>query len=387
MPSTNKRRKISEKPSLPRASQRVFPPIVVAILSGTALLLLIAIAGGAWLLFRNTAGPTVRHGGDPQPSAPAASKPAPALVGAAAPATAAPTAALRGQGDIAQCYAAGVAAYERQEWQPAAAQFQCVYNVDQSYQDIQEKLSATYYNWGVQLLGQGSAAAALDKFNTTLTIQPDHRLALEQQRRLAPYLDALSAIQQQNWAAAVEQLERLRAIQVDFLDSTALLYNAYLNYGAALERRDRLPAALQVYRSAAALPDTDTARARARAAALAALLAPTPTSPAHAFLASIERNFVGSGNSGAFAACISGHDTSAGGPIDTAKIEVTNGPNRFSAVSAAGGFYNLCGLGASYWTVTLVDVPGDLPLGGQLAAVVYVSGERAQNAVVNFVER
>jgi hypothetical protein len=268
------------QPSATRRGQRMLPPLVLAILAGGILLLLLAGAGVAWMAINTSTRSESSRVTDTQASLEAIAAGTPAATQAVifdGAATATPTIVSDARSAIARCYTDGVEAYGRRDWQLAAAQFQCVYTADQNYQDIQEKLSATYYNWGVQLLSQGNAVAALDKFNTALTIMPNHQLALDQQKRLVLYLDALSAIQQQNWATSVDRLEKLRAIQSDFLDSVALLYNAYLKYGALLERRNQLQTALYVYRRAAALPVEDKSQAKRRIAAVSALLAPTAT--------------------------------------------------------------------------------------------------------------
>jgi len=177
-------------------------------------------------------------------------------------------------------YTDGISAYTRQDWGRAAELFQSIYSENEQYLDISEKLSATYYNWGMSLLDPSQPAEALDKFNATLSISPTHQLALDQQQRLVLYLDALTARDGGDLREAAIKLEELRDIQSDYLDSATMLYDTYMAYGADLESQKKLSDALRIYQKAAALPVEDTSVAKAKVKALTPTATPRPAAAA-----------------------------------------------------------------------------------------------------------
>jgi|GEM_PF-2271745 len=160
-------------------------------------------------------------------------------------------------------YQGGLVAYEKQDWAEASAQLQQVFDYNPGYLNITEVLSASYYNWGIQLLDEPAPMDALDKFNTALSITPTHQPALDQQQRLGLYLNGVRLRDQGELREATIKLEELRAIQPDYLDSPALLYDLYIAYGGQLEEQRAEDDARRIYAKAIGLSVPDTSAATA----------------------------------------------------------------------------------------------------------------------------
>ena len=260
-------------------ARRMFPPVLL-IVAGAVLVFLLVLGGiGVGMVLGRTSVPALVAAtqiltADPTDAARAgdelASAPTPAVPAVAVPAVAVPAVAPtlvpsmpNAEAEMVLSYTGGVNAYTTQDWKRAVDLFQAVYSRNEAYLDIAEKLSATYYNWGVQLLGSDAPAEALDKFNAALSISPTHQPALAQQQRLVIYLDALSLRDQKALRAATVKLEELRGLQADFLDSTTLLYDTYLAYGEQLEAQRNEADARRIYTKAVGLPVPDTSAAQA----------------------------------------------------------------------------------------------------------------------------
>lgn len=119
---------------------------------------------------------------------------------------------------------------------------------------------------------------------------------------------------------------------------------------------------------------------------------PQPTAPPspqpRAFNALVVRSFPGTGQSGEYASCVEGRvQGSNGRGVAAAVIGANNGASDVSVQTNGDGFYRLCGLGDSTWSVVLRWIPGAAPLAQEVAATVYVSGNQFQVASVDFHER
>ncbi|NTV66035.1 MAG: tetratricopeptide repeat protein [Oscillochloris sp.] len=176
--------------------------------------------------------------------------------------------------DSAVYYQEGLAAYNAGDWPKAVAALQQVYTYDAHYQDVSQVLGAALYNWGIAMRDQGDIAGAIERFASTITVDPTHPLATGEQQKAQLYLDALSVRESGNLRDAAIKLEELRDLQGDYLDSAAQLYNIYLAYGGELEAQKQKSDALRIYEKAAALPLEDVSVARAK---LKELAPPTPT--------------------------------------------------------------------------------------------------------------
>lgn len=173
-------------------------------------------------------------------------------------------------------YQGGLVAYEKQDWAEASTQLQQVFDYNPGYLNIAEVLSASYYNWGIQLLDESTLADALDKFNAALSVAPSHALALDQQIRLGLYLDGVRLRDQGELREATVKLEELQGVQPDYLDSTALLYELYIAYGGQLEEQRAEDDARRIYTKAVELSVPDTSAAAAGLGRLKPTPTPTP---------------------------------------------------------------------------------------------------------------
>lgn len=61
-------------------------------------------------------------------------------------------------------------------------------------------------------------------------------------------------------------------------------------------------------------------------------------------------SYDGNSDSGRFESCVTGSVSGSEGPITGAVVNVNNGGNSFDATTGGGGFFRVCGLGASNWT-------------------------------------
>jgi tetratricopeptide (TPR) repeat protein len=283
---------------------------------------------------------------------------------------------------LASNYADGLTAYARQDWPLAAQRFQAVYDSDPNFLDIQERLSAAYYNWGIQLLNPQSAPAALQQFEAALKIDPAHTQAQAQARLLTLYVDARAAGDQKDWRTSAIKFEELREIQADFLDSTAQLYNAYMSYGAALEQQGEPTEALRIYRKAAKLPGVDHAIADMRIAALAPWT----------FIAQIYENPIDAAIS-----CGTAFESKIWGVVKdkngrgiaraTVQVSSADGKIRHTGTTNNQGGFEVPGLGCTTWRVRLTDVP-NAPNGVQANTInVDLNGGLYSGAGVEFRQR
>jgi tetratricopeptide (TPR) repeat protein len=286
-----------------------------------------------------------------------------------------------------QAYAQGLQAYDARNWSGAATLFQQVYDLDAGYSDARAKLASSYYGWGLDLLGQGDITGAQTHFEAALRVEPGYGEAQAALGQARQYADARQAAQQGDLDAAIAAYRQL--LGHNYANAALELYNTLNERAEHYEQsggRSNLRAAQALYQEAARLEGLDTSRAQAGLQRLRRLL-PTSTPAALAFKAIPAASFAGSGNSGQFASCVSGRVTGRSGAIDGAVLEVNNGPqNRFSATSGGGGYYRVCGLGASTWSVVLFFVPGKPGLGNQPAATIYLNGAPEQQALVNFTQ-
>jgi hypothetical protein len=176
------------------------------------------------------------------------------------------------------------------------------------------------------------------------------------------------------------------------------LYEAFLRQEQALPTEVPVPTRAAILQTAVALvtvgPELDVAEAKERLAALprptaTATPRPAPTArTSRSFVASVTRSFPNTGNSNRFESCVSGRvvDRNNRG-VAAAVGAVNNGDRNFEWTTNADGFYSRCGLGASNWSSVLFFVPGSPGLANQPKQTVYVNGDPAQQAVVNFQER
>lgn len=314
----------------------------------------------------------------------------------------------------------------RTTWDNSIEAFERALEVDTDNIDARVALSETYYRWGAMTVigdtndtGPAAAHLATERLNGVFSVplaaegsvqytemQHTRSLASNLLSRVTSYQDGVALALETEWLQSITAFEAAGTsfegdpdLELDggaFLDVTERLYNVYLSLAAAQINDGQFEAAQESLNAARRLDVADQSELEELFAQLPfppPLVTPTrqpvPTSSprpkSRAFRAIPMQDFQGSGNSGTYNSCIAGKVTYGGAPIGGARVEVNNGPNnRFQAVTDPAGNYQICGLGASTWSVVLYFIPGDPPLARQTVGTFYVNGNRAQTALVNF---
>jgi tetratricopeptide (TPR) repeat protein len=190
---------------------------------------------------------------------------------------------------LADLYADGGRLYDLGQWNEALAQFEKIRSIDGSYraETVGEFLFVCYLNAGEALLQAGGgnavdAKAAVDYFDRALGIHPRNRSASDARRLGGMYLDALQALDRGDSDRARTQLAALVAESPAYAGGQAArhLYDLMLAAGQTALAGGDIPAALERFARAQALPVNDTSAAQKGAAiAMAATPTASPTAP------------------------------------------------------------------------------------------------------------
>lgn len=112
-----------------------------------------------------------------------------------------------------------------------------------------------------------------------------------------------------------------------------------------------------------------------------------PLSVARRFTAQVVTTYPGTQPSGEQASCVAGYVRLGGTPIAGAVVYANNGGPAAPSprgITDGNGYYYICGLGDSTWSVVLTYIPGPDTLAAEVKPTVYVNGSHTQVAVVNF---
>lgn len=325
-------------------------------------------------------------------------------------------------------YGGAVAAARRAEgsqavadWQAAVDGFEAVFalrinyptaGLAQKYVGLAEDLAGSHSNLALLRLRQAEGRtltikeveAIRDSFKRAVEVAPartsNDKVWLA---TLESYLDGREAIDAVQWQSAVAVFENRDVLPFEFdgiriLDLPGQLYRAYLGQEGSLTSSASFDDRSSILEQALALEaeDVDVREARDRLAALPTPVPPTvepsptrrPQPAARRFRASVGASFPGTGKSGSFNSCIRGRVVDRNGRGVAAAVgAVNNGQISFDWTTDSNGVYNRCGLGPSNWASVLFFVPGQPPLGNQPNMTVYVNGDPAQQAIVNFQEQ
>lgn len=186
---------------------------------------------------------------------------------------------------LASLYEDGSRLYDLGHWEEAIAQFERIRELDRFYRPeaVAEFLFVCYMNAGEAAIerADGDVAVvtkAVDYYSRALAIHPRNRLATNGRRLSGLYLEAVRSLAAGNRAEAQSRLEALLAEVPDYGRGEAArqLYRLLLaNAESALKAGD-IPAAIQWYVQAQAVPGVDVSAA-ARGLAVARAITPTPT--------------------------------------------------------------------------------------------------------------
>ncbi len=265
-----------------------------------------------------------------------------------------------------QNYQQGLRAYEGENWPVAAEYFQQVYAYASDYEGVQSALAATHYNWGVQMLNQGTPDEALSHFETALAVDSEHALAHADQQKATLLLEAQRLAVQGEPQAAIERYRELRTLQGgDYAGATGQLYELLLARASGLAEQggdSNLRAAYNLYREAAALDLADVSQAREGLATIEPLL-PRPTAtPKPTAVPQPARLRFSVANYNDDPRCISIKIT---GIVPSGWYFSVDGLRGINGRFDGGGNARACGLGPGQEvTISVIDGNGSLVAGG-----------------------
>lgn len=186
---------------------------------------------------------------------------------------------------LASLYDDGSRLYDLGHWEEAIAQFERIRELDRFYRPeaVAQFLFVCYMNAGEAAIERANGdvaivAKAVDYYSRALAIHPRNRLASNGRRLSGLYLEAVRSLAAGNRAEAQNRLEALLAEEPDYGRGEAArqLYQLLLaNAESALKAGD-IPAAIQWYLQAQAVPGVDVSAAT-QGLAIARAITPTPT--------------------------------------------------------------------------------------------------------------
>jgi len=158
---------------------------------------------------------------------------------------------------------AGQAALDAQSWAAATAAFERALVRYPDEPIVREGMAASYVGQGRRLLKDpANPAASLATLRHTFEFSPTHGYAQALERRLVLYLEAENYMQQEDWTPAITSLERLRALQSDFLDAPQRLYDSYMALSTEHKRRNQIDAVKETCQQALTITEVDTREAQ-----------------------------------------------------------------------------------------------------------------------------
>jgi len=149
------------------------------------------------------------------------------------------------------------------DWPQAISLLQRVRERDADYDDVEEKLFAAHFNYGVQLVRQERLREAIAQFDEALKIRPHDRDAQGERHFAQLYLEGTESYEEGDWAQAIEKLRIIYDGNPNYRQVRERLYLSYFNYGQSLEAAGNLVEAGRQYRQAL-LVEPDGAEARAQ---------------------------------------------------------------------------------------------------------------------------
>lgn len=182
-----------------------------------------------------------------------------------------------------------VAAYNANKWADAIASFEAIQAKDETFRTdaLKESLFISYLEEGERLIEENGddterMRQALQHFNAALTIHPDNQRAAQNRQLANLYLDAMLAMQRQDWEQAAENLESISQTKPAYAGGRAacFLYQSYIALAKIAVQEANYYSALRFINKALAIdPPCDDQKAAfdLRDSILLALATPTPT--------------------------------------------------------------------------------------------------------------
>ncbi len=126
---------------------------------------------------------------------------------------------------------------------------------------LTKKLFTAHFNYAVQLVRSERLAEAVAEFDKALAIDPNDKDAKGERLFAKLYLDGTTALNQNDYAAAIAPLREIYDGNPNYRQVTPRLYQAYVGLAAALEKGSKPVDAYGNYEKAAAInPDGQEAK-------------------------------------------------------------------------------------------------------------------------------
>ncbi len=182
-----------------------------------------------------------------------------------------------------------VDAYNANHWADAIALFESIQNKDDTFRTdaLKESLFISYLEEGERLIEEqgddiASIRQALQHFNAALTIHPDNQRATQNRYLANLYLNALLAMQRDDWKQAAHNLETIYEVNPAYAGGRAscFLYRSYIALAKEDKKQEKYASALAYVDKALAIkPACDDQKdgRSLRYLLLQALATPTPT--------------------------------------------------------------------------------------------------------------
>jgi tetratricopeptide (TPR) repeat protein len=170
------------------------------------------------------------------------------------------------------------AAYDRKEWVTAIEKLESLRALDPIYRtdDQDTLLFWSYYNDGLDLVGQGRMQEAIHRFDQALELDPNSPDATGQRHLASLYATGLG-YWEADWPKAIGKLRDVYQIEANYRDVRQRLHDAHVSYGDYLVQSSAPCDAAGEYRAALEIVSTGEVAKRAEDAAAVCGSGPVPT--------------------------------------------------------------------------------------------------------------
>jgi len=168
-------------------------------------------------------------------------------------------------------------AWAKTDWPTVIAILEQVRAIDPSYDDLEEKLFAAHFNYGVYLINRDLMERAVIEFTAALEISPDDINAQGERRFALLYIQGSRRYDVHDWEGAIQSFQSIFEDNPDYKNVRQLLYASYYNAGRQLEQAGNLTQARARYNQALQVNPKGAEAQAGLARVTAALAPPTPT--------------------------------------------------------------------------------------------------------------
>jgi tetratricopeptide (TPR) repeat protein len=168
-------------------------------------------------------------------------------------------------------------AWAKADWPVVISLLEKVRGIDASFNELDDKLFAAHFNYGVQLVRQEQMDAAVEQFSAALEIFPEDIHAQGERRFALLYVQGSRRYDAQDWEGAITSFRPIFDINPEYKRTRQLLYASYYNDGWFLEKSGDLWGAKAHYATALQVNPQGSEAQVALARVTARLTPPTPT--------------------------------------------------------------------------------------------------------------